>query len=222
MTFQEIAALIITSSAVLSAVVLMIKYGKKMFLTIKPWVTHHARIASLEAKMGNLEKSSDYIMSTLDEVLSEVKTNGAGITLRKAIEREVDARWRDYELNGRALWETGILKNGTEFGCTKATDALFRLVGQSPLGKGWLNAIHPDEQEDIVDACDRAIEKGVPYDQLQRFVHTDKTGRLVNIVYCRALFKPEFDEAGQFTGGLGEVFEITESEYIERLKEKEM
>lgn len=225
-SFERIATFVIAFATLVGAIITLVKFGRTparwLWQHIKPYVTKHKRLSVLEHKVEEIYKVSSVTSSKLDQVgekitliLEEVQTNGTGVSLKKALRREVESRWRDYDISGKAVWETGRLANG-EYGTLRASEPLYRLVGTSPLGKSWLNTIHPDDREEITAAWEQALEEGIVYDRLQRFVHYDNRGRVEKIVHCRAFFKPEYDESGNFTGGLGQCFEMSEEEWEAR------
>lgn len=216
MDVEHFLGLIVLTGAVLGVVTTYVKYGKKMWSILKPRLTVPSRLTKVETLVGALLSESAEIKNTLNLVFEEVKTNGHGHTLRAAIHRETENRWRYYEIDGKAIWETGMMQNG-EFGCIRATEGLSKLAGQSPLGAGWLNAIHPDDLEEVTEDWERAVEYRLIYDRLQRFVHRDERGKIEKIVYVRSFFRPEYNERGEFSGGLGQCFPMTKQEFDDAL-----
>lgn len=226
--YERAVSYVVGISALVGGLVVIWKNGRKFFkaswVLLKPAVMVQRRVTELELQMTELTKSLNSLTETIHnnaailvKLMAEVESNGAGMSLRKQLIRESEARWREYEISGKAIWETGRMKNG-EFGCVRCTDALTRLVGTSPIGSRWLTSVHPDDQEEIEEAWDESIAYGSVYDKLQRFVHRNSKGKTDKIVYVRAFFKPEFDEDGNFSGGMGQCFELSEYEYLERLK----
>lgn len=206
--------IIIYVAGVVTAVTVIWQAITKAKKHMTPVIKLPSRVETLEKTHTDIQSSLNLISSSLEEIKNEVKTNGAGMSLKKALHAEKEARWMEYEISDKAVWETGLLPNG-EFGCIRATETLSRLVGCSPLGAGWLSALDPEDRERIQASWKNAIELGSPYDEIQRFVHKDGKGRKTATIYVRSFFKPAFNEMGEFTGGLGQLFEISKEEYDE-------
>lgn len=208
--------------AILSGAAVAYRYTKKAYkkihISISPIYRLPSRVMSLEEKHAQLLEGLNYLKENIDIIKSEVITNGAGVSLKRALRHEVETRWTEYELSHKAVWQAGRY-NEKDFGCVRATSALINIVGSSPLGMGWMNALHPDDRERVTNAWHFAIENGHNYDQLQRFVHVDGRGKKMKTTYVRAFFRPEFDDHGNFEGGLGVLTELSREEYEQRLRD---
>lgn len=196
------------------------RWVKQVFTTYEQVEKNRSSIDSLSDKIDSLSKVLNDVSKNVKQLSNDYKINGAGESLRVALLRERNWKWRDYELNNRAVWETGKLVNG-EFGCIRATSALERLVGTSPLGNGWLTALPEEDREEIQFKWDEAMRTGSSYQSLQRFRHRDAQGRTLHTKYVWAHFMPEYSHTGELMGGLGACEELTEDEYFKRLEWEE-
>lgn len=203
---------ILYMAGLLTALTVIWKSAVKVKKTLTPVVQLPTRVTALEVTHSEIQNSLSGINASLEEIKNEVKTNGSGMSLKKALHAEKEARWMEYEISNKAVWETGHLTNG-ELGCVRATEALVRLVGSSPLGAGWLAALDPGDRDRISKSWQTSIDLGSPYDEIQRFIHKDGKGKKIKTVYVRSFFKPTFNEIGEFIGGLGQFFEISKEEY---------
>lgn len=218
-TIEKVAGGIVLAGTVLTTVLMAVKNAKKWWVWLKPRVTVPSRVLRLEESVKEIHSLIEKNQEVLAKILSEVQTNGPGVSLRETIRRETESRWRYFEIDGKAVWETQLV-NG-EPSCVRATDALTRLVGQSPLGTNWINALHPEDADEITDAWERSIEFKIPYDKPQRFIHKDEKGKTVKTVYVRSFFRPEFDDSGEFQGGLGQCFLLTKDEWLALIEDGE-
>ncbi|MFN6564200.1 MAG: PAS domain S-box protein [Nostoc sp. ChiSLP01] len=81
---------------------------------------------------------------------------------------------------------------------------------EESLGTGWLNAVHPDDLEQLLIAWNQATTFGRKYKYEHRFGH--KNGSIVWVI-CQAL--PEFGEDGETKGYIGMITDITERKLAE-------
>lgn len=203
--------LVTQAKKVWSAAKIVWRWGKEVFIPNEQVEKNRIAIQSLEQTVSEGFRS---VETNLTRLMDEVQGNGVGGSLKKALRHEVEQRWRMFDLDGRAVWETGRLPNG-EFGCVRASQPLVELVGTSPYGTGWMNALHEDDRDEIEERWEEAIRFGQAYDQLQRFIVRDARGHKQSVNYCRAHFKPEYDDQGQFCGGIGTLTPITEDEFYD-------
>ncbi|RCJ15194.1 histidine kinase [Nostoc sp. ATCC 43529] len=81
---------------------------------------------------------------------------------------------------------------------------------EESLGTGWVNAVHPDDLEQLLRAWNQATTSGKKYKHEHRFCH--KNGSIVWVI-CQAL--PEFAEDGEIKGYIGMITDITERKLAE-------
>jgi len=177
-------------------------------------VTVDAKVDTLDAK---LDEGFNSVETSIKEILKHVVANGGSHSVLDLQRREIEARWRHYDMEGKAVWETGLIGEN-QFGIVRVSEPLTKLAGLSEAemgGKGWLNAVHPSERDEVAADWEEALANHVVYDRTQRFVHKDKRGKITRIVYVRAYFKPLFTVDGTFIGGEGHCFELTHSEWVE-------
>ncbi|MDW8227658.1 MAG: PAS domain S-box protein, partial [Anaerolineales bacterium] len=78
------------------------------------------------------------------------------------------------------------------------------LDAQAALGNGWLQAIHPDDRERVMEGWLKAYQAGLPSTAEYRFLLPDGTIRWV-----RGQATPETDSEGRLTGYVGVILDIT-------------
>ncbi|BAY79369.1 two-component hybrid sensor and regulator (plasmid) [Nostoc linckia NIES-25] len=81
---------------------------------------------------------------------------------------------------------------------------------EESLGMGWVNAVHPDDLEQLLIAWNQATTFGRKYKYEHRFCH--QNGSIVWVI-CQAL--PEFAEDGEIKGYIGMITDITERKLAE-------
>jgi len=81
---------------------------------------------------------------------------------------------------------------------------------EESLGKGWINAVHPDDLEQLLTAWHQATTSGKKYKHEHRFCHQNNS---IVWVICQAL--PEFTEDGEIKGYIGMITDITERKLAE-------
>ncbi|MBE9036809.1 PAS domain S-box protein [aff. Roholtiella sp. LEGE 12411] len=89
--------------------------------------------------------------------------------------------------------------------CTEITG----LSLQESLGKGWTNALHPEDRDDVLHSGDEVSGKAPPKSE-HRYLHPD--GRVVWVI-AQAL--PEIGDDGEIKGYIGTVTDITERKLAE-------
>ncbi len=81
---------------------------------------------------------------------------------------------------------------------------------EESLGMGWINAIHPDDREQLLLTWNQVISAGLMYKYEHRFLRDDNT---IIWVICQAL--PEFGDDGEIKGYIGTITDITERKLAE-------
>lgn len=190
---------------------------KAQYKGVKKVFTSHTQVAALDGKVDGIVRKIDERFAKTDEQFE--KTTKVLEKIDKKIEvtyeRQAEWQWTEYELKGLAIWKTGDYHG--KLGCVRASPAMYKLVGRSPLGSNWVNAIHPKDRDAVVADWNMSLETGSPYSRLQRFVHVDQGGKIVDIKYAYVSFQPRFEGgAGELTGGMGYAKELTKEEYEER------
>ncbi|WP_442940619.1 PAS domain S-box protein [Nostoc sp.] len=90
--------------------------------------------------------------------------------------------------------------------CTQITG----LSLQESLGKGWINALHPEDRDRVLSLWDEAAAGKVPYQSEYRFLHPDGA-----VVWVIAQALPEFGDHGEIKGYIGTITDITERKLAE-------
>ena len=102
----------------------------------------------------------------------------------------------------------GIYRTDHKGDCTYVNPAWSRLAGiaqEAGLGRGWGNAVHPNDSEDLARAWQETFEQGATFRREFRFLHDD--GREV---WVDAIGAPERLPDGRIGGYIGTVLDITE------------
>ncbi|MEH2067568.1 MAG: response regulator [Nostoc sp.] len=81
---------------------------------------------------------------------------------------------------------------------------------EESLGRGWVNAVHPDDREQLLLAWNRVITTGIKHNYEHRYLRDDGT---IVWVICQAL--PEFADDGEIKGYIGMITDITERKLAE-------
>ncbi len=92
--------------------------------------------------------------------------------------------------------------------CTYVNDRWSDISGmtsEEALGSGWMQVIHPDDNERVVANKRNGINKGLPYKIEYRFLRRD--GR---VVFVEAQELPLKDADGKMTGYVGTIIDVTE------------
>lgn len=150
----------------------------------------------------------------LDENDTIVGTSGS---LRDITQRHLaKAALAESERRFRTLSETapaGIFRTDRDGSVTYVNDTWCRLSGLSAeqaMGKGWLDALPPEDRAHVSEAWDNARAGRKRPTNEQRFVHAD--GREV---WVTNVFAPECDESDEIVGYIGVVFDITAAKQAE-------
>lgn len=86
------------------------------------------------------------------------------------------------------------------------------LWGDSVLGDGWINAVHPDDHEHVASAWREAVKNQTNFEAEYRFVRPD--GKIVWVLGKAA---PNFADDGRFLGHFGTTTEVTDWKRAENL-----
>ncbi|MDZ8186688.1 MAG: PAS domain S-box protein [Nostoc sp. ChiSLP02] len=136
----------------------------------------------------------------------------ADITDRKLAEFAVQEGRQRYELLAEAspacIFYTHI--NGNILYFNQRWGEITGCTLQESLGKGWTNAVHPDDLEQLLLTWNQATADGREYKYEHRFVH--KNGTIVWVI-CQAL--PESGDDGEIKGYIGMITDITERKLAE-------
>ncbi|MEH2292665.1 PAS domain S-box protein [Nostoc sp.] len=81
---------------------------------------------------------------------------------------------------------------------------------EESLGTAWVNAVHPDDREQLFLVWNQAREAKIMYKSEHRFLHTDST-----VVWVIAQALPEFGDDGEIKGYIGTITDITERKLAE-------
>jgi PAS domain S-box-containing protein len=142
---------------------------------------------------------------------------GRDITERKRIEAALQASQSRY----RALVTTapvGIYQTDAEGNIIFVNQQGLELLGlplNEVLGRGWANALHPDDRAVVSAQWERAVSAQREFAAECRFVTPQ--GR-TNWVYSKAI--GIHDESGNLTGYIGTIVDITERKYLEQDRER--
>ncbi|MEG4441108.1 PAS domain S-box protein [Microcoleus sp. AT9_B5] len=114
----------------------------------------------------------------------------------------------------------GIFRTDAAGLCTYINDRGCEIAGITPeamMGKGWQQALHPDDRDRVTVERQQFIQYQQPFDLEFRFLRPDG---VVRWVYVQSI--PERDAEGQVVGYLGTVTNITDRQQAEaRLIESE-
>ncbi len=106
-------------------------------------------------------------------------------------------------------------KNGDNVFCNKWWTELTGLSVEDSTGSGWRKAVHPDDIERLVSEWAIAIKENRLFEHEVRIL--DKNN---NIVWCTVKSEPYHDEAGNLSGYIGAVIDISERKQAETAMEQ--
>ncbi|MEG3955692.1 PAS domain-containing protein [Microcoleus sp. herbarium2] len=134
------------------------------------------------------------------------------ITERKQAEaalQESEERFRNMANNAPFMvWVT----DSTGY-CNFLSESWYEFTGQSEetgLGLGWINALHPEDREQVKNAFFTANERHELYSVEYRVGRKDG-----GYSWAMDAAAPRFSESGQFEGYIGSVIDITERKQVE-------
>ncbi|MFN6487834.1 MULTISPECIES: PAS domain S-box protein [unclassified Nostoc] len=149
-----------------------------------------------------------------DEANSPVEWVGywADINDRKLAELALQAGQQRYQLLAEAspacIFHTDV--DGNVLYLNQRWSEITGCSLEESLGRGWANAVHPDDREQLLLAWNQATTAKSTYKYEHRFLHDDNT---VVWVICHAL--PEFRDDGELKGYIGTITDITDRKLAE-------
>jgi len=129
------------------------------------------------------------------------------ITSRKQMEAELRKR---EELFRRLTDDTPAMlwMSDANLRCYHFNKSSLAFTGRTleeELGLGWLNAVHPDDREDCLRACERGFATRRTFKLMYRLRRRDGEYRVIEDI-C----SPRFDPTGEFSGYIGACTDITD------------
>jgi PAS domain S-box-containing protein len=141
--------------------------------------------------------------------ISRRKKAQAEILKAKEDAEESEAKFKGYtEQSSIAIYTTNI-----EGDCIYANETWLKMTGldrQEVLGKGWINALHPDDKESIYNNWYKSIESNGKWRYEYRFVNKEGV-----INWVEGTAKKLFNKKNEFVGYLGTNVNITERKEAE-------
>ncbi len=135
------------------------------------------------------------------------------ISARRLAEEALRASARRYAALVEAS-PAGIFRTDVQGKATYVSPRWCQLTGleaASALRDGWLQAVHPEDRERLAATWQAAVEKGNISTAEYRFLRPDGS-----ICWVRGQAMPESDTAGQVSGYVGVLLDITEEKEAER------
>jgi len=192
------------------------------------WTSTPAFERSVETREADLVLAVGMILTIIFAVLL------LGGSRREAyIRTQVEQRTRQLEKTVAALGESerrfgdlaglspaGIFRTDPYGFCTYVNDAWLRETGLNPsqaLGAGWLDAVHPDQRQDVKREWLAAVESGKEWRRELQFVKSDDETGWVDLIAA-----PRIGADGERQGFIGVAIDITEQKQaVDALKESE-
>ncbi len=165
----------------------------------------------LETHAVPLKDTTGKIVNLLGVTSDITARKKADVELRSAIEKaqESDARFKAYaQQSPIAIYTTDI--NGD---CIYANETWLEMASmqlEDALGKGWINALHPDDLEFVTDNWYKSIESNGEWNYEYRFLNSNK-----NIIWVNGRAKKLFNDKNEHIGYLGSNVNITERKKAE-------
>jgi PAS domain S-box-containing protein len=129
------------------------------------------------------------------------------ITDRKLAEIELwnrEVQYRNLANSGMSL----IWTSGTDRLCNFFNEPWLKFTGRSleqELGNGWMETVHPEDLDNLLDIQTRAFEQRIPVKTDYRIKNAQGEYRWVTV-----LATPNYNSSGEFIGYIGHCFDITE------------
>ncbi|WP_242038102.1 PAS domain S-box protein [Tolypothrix sp. FACHB-123] len=141
------------------------------------------------------------------------------ITERKQIEQALRESERRYATLAEAS-PVAIFRFDVNGNCIYVNDRWSEMTGrpiEAAMGMGWLNALHPDDREQIIHEGKKAVAEKRGKNSEGRHLHPDGT-----ITWFYSQMLPEIDVNGNLIGYIGTLTDITSRKQIEQaLQESE-
>ncbi|MGA7935956.1 MAG: PAS domain S-box protein, partial [Kovacikia sp.] len=198
----------------------------------REWVTHTCHQFVLQRQEGQLEYrmiATDGSIVWLQDIVSlvieaeqPIKLRGLLINIsnRKRLETEriqIEQAFRTSEQRFRTLSQcapVGIYMTDADvLQCTYVNDRwceLTQLTADQAIGAGWVKALHPDDQQRVFEEWQAALQNNREFILEYRYLHPDGT-----IVWVSGRAIALRDQAGQVSGFIGTVSDITERRQME-------
>jgi PAS domain S-box-containing protein len=150
-----------------------------------------AEPAALKRRLEELERA----VAERDRLLAELR----------AKEERMERLW--------ASAPVGVFQTDLEGRCTFSNprcQAITGLSAEAVLGYGWLQAVHPEDREEVLTSWRRTAEAGLPWSHEHRLALPPGTGRWV-----RSLVTPMTAPNGELVGYVGTLEDVTERKRAE-------
>lgn len=131
--------------------------------------------------------------------------------------QQAEARLRESKqryANLAAAVPVGIFRIDAEGNCTYVNELWCKIAGLTPaaaMGKGWRQALHPEDQEAFDLEWRHFVQENRPFCLEYRFQRQDG-----NVTYVYGQSVAEYDEAGRVIGYVGTITDISERKQTEQ------
>ena len=122
----------------------------------------------------------------------------------------MEKKLKESELRFRTLAAAspvGVFQTDIDGQCIYVNERWCEIAGQTPqqaLGTGWLNSLHPEDRDNVLDNWNRMVQSGEKFTREYRF---QTLAGITTWVYGHAA--PITNEAGEKTGYIGTITDIT-------------
>lgn len=146
--------------------------GKNEF-ELRYWLPHNVPVLD---KVGK----TYCIIHSVADVTAEIVNQDKNIIAERDLHKAKDLLLQAEDITHIGSWELDLSNNELYW-----SEGVFRICGYEP-GEiqvdftTGLGVIHPDDQEMAVQAMQRTIEQGNPYEIIKRFVRKDGSIRIIN------------------------------------------
>jgi two-component system cell cycle sensor histidine kinase/response regulator CckA len=175
------------------------------------------RIIGQDGKVGWIEAKGRVIYDQHTGQPLRMIGIGTNITERKAAEmalRDSEARFRTLAKNA----PVGIFQLDSEGSCVFVNEYWNTRAGmtcEESINDGWLRAVHPDDRDHVLRVRSEAIGRGQPYAVTYRIETPDG-----NLSWAETSAVPIRNDAGEVTGYIGTVIDVTEHKLWENNLER--
>ena len=172
--------------------------------------------SSLQARVNNFQIQELELIELMAESIGKFIA-----AYQSAIQRQqTELALKNSEQRWATLTETapvGIFLTDAEGNCSYINQCWSEIAGmtvEEASGKGWTNALHPEDRDRIFAEWDRATHNNLPFSSEYRFIRPD--GK-ITWVYGQAIAETTAD--GRVTGYIGTLTDITEQLKMEEMKQ---
>jgi PAS domain S-box-containing protein len=154
----------------------------------------------------------EFIFNEQGENIGSIGSN-TDITALKELEQALAESQHLYQTLAESV-PVGLYRNDAEGNCiyiNKKTSEILDIPFEECLGTGWVNRIHPDDKDRMIQSWSQAFATKTFWQEEYRFLHRDGT-----VIWVMAQCVFTFNEQGENTGSMGGLVDLTSRKKLEQ------